>query len=196
MSPSLFAALALLAGTSAVTPARIVVEVGLAAPIERLESIDVFSRELAERLVWRIADDGSPETLRLYPLTVQFTAVRVERGRVTASYRSEPGVARVGLRSVAETIGLEQFIAFPDVCFTPIDPPMRVRAVSGTALLDAEGLERLVAGIARTGRVDGILGLREPIELDWGRHVILVLAASTRYDDAVVRPLLFVLERL
>lgn len=173
--------------------APLVVELGLMSPLEKLEDVDAFSRRLAERLVWTLReDDPDPETGRV---PIRFSAIRIERGRVTANYRSDIHEASGGLESIAELLGPEGFAAFRDVCLSSEDPPAAVRAVSGSSHLDAEGLERAIAGAARTRDLASQFDLDEPLNLEWGRHVVLVLAASSEEPALRVRPLILVLER-
>ena len=127
---------------------------------------------------------------------IRFTVVRIERGRVTASYQSEPARAPRGTSRVAETIGTKAFLGFPDVCLTPDDPPADVRAVAGAASLDPEQLERAVARLARSRRLDEAFRLAGSLDIEWGRHVVLVLAASSADPGLLVRPLILVLERV
>lgn len=166
------------------------VELGLAAPLERLTDIESFSRALAERLTWTVATEGGPA------VAIRLTAVRIDRGRVTASYQSKPVDAATGTSRVAEAIGTESFLAFPDVCLTPDDPPAGVRAVAGAASLNPEQLERAVAQLARSRRLDEAFRLTGSIDIEWGRHVVLVLAASSADPELLVRPLILVLERV
>lgn len=176
------------------TPDPVVtVDLGLRAPVEHLGDVEAFADLLAERLVWRIEAPGG-ELVR--PLAVHFTAVRIDRGRVTASYRSDAGAVRPGRASIAAAIGVDQFLVLPDILFTPEDPPAGVRSLSAGARLDAEGMEQMVADVARSGELGGALGLEQPMKLEWGRHVILVLAAASGDDSIAVRPLVLLLERV
>lgn len=168
------------------------VEIGLTAPLERLTDLESFSHTLAERLTWTVATGGENERAG----AIQFTAVRIDRGRVTASYQSEPADAARGTSRMAESIGTKSFMAFPDVCLTPDDPPAGVRAVAGTTSLDPEQLERAVAQLARSGRLDEAFRLTGSIDIEWGRHVVLVLAATSADPELLVRPLILVLERV
>lgn len=170
-----------------------IIELGLTSPLEKLDDIESFGRELAERLVWAVR--GQDREVVRTNVSVRFTAVRLERGRVTASYQSDLRETSDGLVRIAESLGLEAFMAFPDVCFSSEDPPAAVRAVSGSSHLDAEGLERAIAGAARTRDLAGQFDLDEPLNLEWGRHVVLVLAASSEEPALRVRPLILVLER-
>lgn len=191
--PSLAIAVSLLTATPTPPEPGIAIDLGLGAPVEHLAGVDEFTKLLAERLVWTMEPyDGaiSPAS------TVRFTAVRIDRGRVSASYQSDARPARAGRSSIAETIGAAQFIAFPDVCFTPEDPPARVRALSGAARLDAAAMERLVAEVAGSGELGRSLGLDRPMKLEWGRHVVLILSAATSDRSDMVRPLVLVLERI
>lgn len=189
---SLGIAIALATGPVIAPSAGLIIDLGLSAPIERLEDVESFTRRLAERLVWtvRLDGDGTPGDTRL-----RFTAFRIDRGRVTASYQSEPVPAPDGLSHIAGSLDAKAFSAFPDVCFTPEDPPARVRVISGTARLDAESLERAVASVARRGDVSRLFGLAGALDIEWGRQVLIILAATADTDDAVVRPLILVLER-
>ena len=163
------------------------VEVGLSAPIDRLDTVEGFARRLGERLVWSVRDGDAG--------AVRFTAIRIDRGRVTASYQSDPVYLRGGLHPVLSAIGEKAFAGFPDVCLTPDDPPARVLAVSGKARLDGEELEQVIVEMTRTGAFPHRLALDGPPEVEWGRDVILVLAASSESAEVVVRPLILVLER-
>lgn len=173
--------------------ARLVIELGIMSPLEKLEDVDAFSRRLAERLVWTLREDDPDHEVRRVP--IRFSAVRIERGRVTANYLSDIHEASGGLESIAELLGPEGFAAFRDVCLSSEDPPATVWAVSGSSHLDAEGLERAIAGTARTRDLASQFDLGEPLNLEWGRHVVLVLAASSEEPSVHVRPLILVLER-
>lgn len=170
-----------------------IIELGLTSPLEKLDDIESFGRELAERLVWTVRGEDR-ETVRTN-VSVRFTAVRLERGRVTASYQSDLREASDGLVRIAESLGLEAFMAFPDVCFSSEDPPALVRALSGKARLDAAGLEVAIADAALSRDFAGSFGLDGPLNIEWGRHVVLVLAASGEDSTILVRPLILVLER-
>ncbi|MFW6083584.1 MAG: hypothetical protein ACODAA_00025 [Gemmatimonadota bacterium] len=170
------------------------VALGLSAPIEKLRDLEAFEHRLARRLVWTLeTDDGSPE-----PLELRFTAVRIERGRVTASFQSDPIVPRPEPTRIADTLGRDRFLAFPDVCFSADDPPATVRALAGSGRLDAEGLELAVAELARTGRLGDRFGLDDPPDLEWGRDVVVILSAAAVDADspALVRPLILVVRRV
>lgn len=169
-----------------------VVELGLTSPLETLGDVESFTRDLAERLVWTVREDPERKT---GGLPLRFTAVRVDRGRVAASYRSDVTGASRGLARIAESLGPEAFGAFPDVCLSPEDPPADVRAFSGSKRLDAEGLERAIAGATKSGDFAGSFGLEEPLDVESGRDVVLVLAASSANSATLVRPLILVLTR-
>lgn len=171
----------------------ITIDLGLRAPIERLEDVEAFGDLLAERLVWAIE---APEGESIRPLAIRFTGVRIDRGRVTASYQSEAGPVRAGRASIAAAIGGDQFLVLRDVLFTPEDPPAGVRSLSAGARLDTEEMERMVAEVARSGELGGALGLEHPVKLEWGRHVVLILAAASDDDSIAVRPLVLLLERV
>lgn len=168
------------------------VDLGLSAPVERLAEVDAFANLLADRLVWTI----EASVKRVRPLLLRFSAVRIDRGRVTASYQSEAVPARTGRSSIAGRIGMDEFLAFRDVCLTSEDPPADVRTLAGAARFDAAAMERVVADVAGSGELGPALGLEEPLELEWGRHVVLILSATSSDDSAVVRPLVLVLERV
>ncbi|MFW6083634.1 MAG: hypothetical protein ACODAA_00285 [Gemmatimonadota bacterium] len=170
-----------------------VVELGLTSPLEKLEDIESFSRDLAERLVWAVHETGREGATASFEL--RFTAVRLDRGRVTASYQSDVHKASGGFVGIAEFLGLETFSAFPDVCFRSEDPPAAVRALSGRTRLDAEGLERAIAEAAQTREIDRLFGLGGPLNIEWGRHVVLILAASSEGSPILVQPLILLLER-
>lgn len=167
-----------------------VVELGLTSPLVALEEIESFRRDVAERLVWTVRTGEEGRRVR-----IRFTAVRIDRGRVAASYQSEIREAFDGLASVAESLGVRAFMAFPDVCLSPEDPPAEVRAVSGSRPLEADRLEGAIARAARSADFAGSFGLEEPLDIEWGRHVVLVLAASDEASAILVRPLILVLER-
>lgn len=169
------------------------IDLGLSAPVERLAEVDAFANLLADRLVWTIEDSGEDRVRRLL---LRFSAVRIDRGRVTASYQSEAVPAQTGRSSIAGTIGMDEFLAFRDVCLTSEDPPAGVQTLSGAARLDDATMERMVADVARSGELGPALGLEEPLELEWGHHVVLILSATSSDDSAVVRPLVLVLERI
>lgn len=171
-----------------------VVELGLTSPLEELEDVESFGRELAERLVWTVRGEHR-EAVR-EKVSVRFTAVRLERGRVTASFQSDAREASDGLDRIAESLGMEAFMAFPDVCFSSEDPPAVVRALSGDARLDGEALERAIADAARTRDIDRLFGLDRPLDIEWGRHAVLVLAAVSEDPELLVRPLILVVERM
>lgn len=170
-----------------------VVELGLTSPLEKLDDVDSFSRELAERLVWTVR--GRDVDVGTNGVRIRFTAVRIDRGRVAASYQSEVHETSGGLGNIAESLGLEAFMAFPDVCFSSEDPPAVIRALSGKARLDAEGLEVAIADAALSREFAGSFGLDGPLNIEWGRHVVVVLAASGEESTILVRPLILVLER-
>lgn len=170
-----------------------VVEIGLTSPLENLDDIERFRGELAERLVWTArGKDGATEAAEL---VIRFTAVRLDRGRVTASYQSDSHTAPGRLSRIASSIGLEAFMAFPDVCLSPDDPPAAVRALSGRSRLDPDELEEAIANAARTRDLRETFGFDESLDIQWGRHVVLVLAASADRTALRVRPLILVLER-
>lgn len=171
-----------------------VVELGLTSPLDDLEEIDEFRRELAERLVWTVRE--APDRGEARDVAIRFTAIRIDRGRVTASYRSDARGAGRGLSRVAESIGIDAFLGFRDVCLNVDDPPASVRALSGSSRLDADELERAIADAARTRDFGEAFGLDEPLSIEWGRHVVLLLAASGEASAVRVRPLILVIERL
>lgn len=105
------------------------------------------------------------------------------------------GAVRAGHASIAAAIGSDQFLVLRDILLTPEDPPARVRSLSGEARLDAEGMEKMVAEVARSGELGDALGLERPVKLEWGRHVVLILAAASDDDSIAVRPLVLLLER-
>lgn len=170
-----------------------VVEVGLTSPLETFDDVESFSRDLAERLVWTVRTDSRSNDAS--GIALRFTAVRIDRGRVTASYQSDALSPPDRPSRIAESLGSRSFMAFPDVCLSPDDPPASVRALSGRLRLDRQGMERAIAGAASTRELDRLFGLDEAVAIEWGRHVVLVLAAVSEDPDLLVRPLIIVLDR-
>lgn len=168
------------------------VDLGLTAPVTRLGDVATFSRHLAKLLVWTV--DG--ETRRGLAPAIRFTAVRVERGRVTASYQSDAAAPPNGLSHVIETIGASSFASFPDVCLDAEDPPADLKVLSGKTALDPAELEKAIATLARSRRLGDSFRLARPFDVDWGRHVVLILAAASDGEPVLVRPLILVLERV
>lgn len=176
---------------------RPTVDLGLSAPIESLGDVEAFANELAKRLVWTIGSENGEASDGETPaaMTLRFTAIRIDRGRVTASYQTDPIPAAPGLTRIADVAGAGSFLAFADACLQPDDPPTAVLALSGSLRFDAEALELAVANTARTRRLDAGFGLEPSLTVEWGRHVLLVLAAVSE-EAILVRPLVLVLERL
>ena len=170
-----------------------VVELGLTSPLESFDDVEAFARDLAERLVWTISGENGSSFEG--GVSIRFTAVRIDRGRVTASYQSDARSAPHRMSKIAETLGSEAFMGFPDVCLSPDDPPASVRALSGRMRLDREGMERAIAGAARTRELDRLFGLDESVAVEWGRHAVLVLGAVSEDPELLVRPLILVLDR-
>lgn len=170
-----------------------VIELGLTSPLENLDDMERFRLALADRLVWTVR--GGERTAEAPDVEIRFTAVRIDRGRVTASYQSDGHAPPEGLSRIAATIGLDAFMVFPDVCLSPDDPPASVRALSNRSHLDASDLEQAIADAARTRNLREAFGFDDQRNLEWGRHVVLVLAASTELTALHVRPLILVLER-
>lgn len=175
---------------------RPTVDLGLSAPLESLDDADAFANELAKRLVWTVGSEGweTPDGEAPAAMTLRFTAIRIDRGRVTASYQTGPIPASPGLTTIADVAGVESFLAFADACLRPDDPPTTVRALSGSLRLNAEALELAIANTAQTRRLDEGFGMDRPLSVEWGRHILLVLAAASE-ETILVRPLVLVLER-
>jgi len=168
------------------------VELGLTAPIDRMRDVDSFGRSLAENLVWTLERDAASGSAGS-AARVRFTAVRIDRRRVAASFQSAAGPLSVALSRIVDSIGEAAFQAFVDESFHSGDPPADVHAVSGKARLDPEALERAI-GLAAAGRdVAEPFGLDRPLGIEPGRHILIVLAAASS-DPVVVRPLILVLE--
>lgn len=99
------------------------IQMGLTAPVARLGDLPSFRGRLAKNLVWTLDGEAAAETT-----SIRFTAVRVERGRVTASYQSDPARVPAGLSRVVEAIGEASFASFPDVCLDAADRDARTLA--------------------------------------------------------------------
>ena len=166
------------------------VGIGLSAPLVEILALDAFTSTLAEHLVWEVRGSGSrAERMRL-------TVVRIDRRRVTDSRRSRPVTVPAGRLRVSESLAREAWDAvFPDCCFTRSDPPASIRALSGAAYLDEQRLERAIAKVAESSAINGdSFGMNPGVQVDWGRHVVLIIAASSN-SPILVRPLVLVLER-
>ena len=166
------------------------VGIGLSAPLVEVPTLDAFTSTLAKHLVWEVLGSGSrAEKIRL-------TVVRIDRRRVTDSRQSRSVTAPTGRLRVSESLAREAWNAvFPDCCFTRTDPPARIRALSGSAYLDEQGLERAIANVAESSAINGVFFEINPaVKVDWGRNVVLIVAAASD-SPIVVRPLVLVLER-
>lgn len=166
------------------------VRIGLSAPVVEVPSLDAFTSTLAKHLVWEVGGSGSrAERIRL-------TVIRIDRRRVTGSRQSRLVTVPPKRLPVSESLGWEAWNAvFPDCCFTRTDPPARIRALSGSAYVDEQGLERAIANVAESSAINGVyFEINPAVEVDWGRHVVLIVAASSDYP-ILVRPLVLVLER-
>lgn len=164
-------------------------DIGTSGPLPDIASIDAFNSALSRQLVWQVGGSVRPaESLRL-------NVIRIDRGRVTASRQSRLVVGPEERSRVYEAFGEEGWNAvFPDCCLTTADLPIRIRAYSGRAHLEAERLEQAIAALAETAIVNGIFELRPSVRIDWGRQVVLIVSASSEAPIAV-RPLILVLER-
>lgn len=176
---------------------RPTVDLGLSAPIESFDDVEAFANRLAKRLVWTVgSEDGTISDGEIPATTpLRFTALRIDRGRVTASFQTDPIEVPQGLTRISDVAEAGSFLAFADVCLRPDDPPTAVLALSGAVRLDAEALEMAVANTAHTRRLDAGFGLDRSLTMEWGRHVLLVLAAASE-ETILVRPVVLVLERL
>lgn len=129
--------------------------------------------------------------------SLQLVGVRLEDGRVVSSRRSRPFVPAPNGGTALRLLGKAELQAFLLGCCAGARAPMSsVRALPATAPLEPKELEELVARIARTGAINGVLfSGREPLEMDWSRQAIVLLSAvPERGDPSRVRPLLLLLE--
>lgn len=164
-------------------------DVGLSGPLPEISTVAEFSSALARQLVWELG--GS----RNQAPSLRLNVVRIDRGRVTGSLQSRRVAGPEKQSRVRQSLGEKDWNAvFPECCLTPADLPIRIRAYSGHSHLEAEHLERGIARLAETAIANGIFDLRPPVDLDWGRQVVLILSVASDVPIAV-RPLILVLER-
>jgi hypothetical protein len=172
-------------GAQAVPPR---VDLGLGAPLGELRDIDAFASALTRHLTWRASSATELMALRIQ-------AVRIDRGRVTASGQRETASPASRAVRVAAAMSQEDWRAFlSECCLSPDDPPMTVLALSGSRHLSSDELEKAIADVAERGILGEPFLFDSPMSLEWGRHVVIAIAAGAD-SPILVRPLLLVLRR-
>jgi hypothetical protein len=176
-------------GTATAQEGGVRADVGLSGPLPEISTVAEFGSALARQLLWELGSTRSQAP------SLRLNVVRIDRGRVTASLQSRRVAGPEKQSRVRQSLGEKDWnTVFPECCLTPADLPIRIKAYSGRSHLDAEHLERAIARLAETAIINGIFDLRPPVDLDWGRHVVLIVSVASDAPLAV-RPLILVLER-